>query len=708
MIGKSVITAVILMIGCNTASAAPPSLSAFMSYPFESDLTSAPKAGVIAWVCTVRGVRNVWIARAPGYSPRQITHNAEDDGQEITDLNLSPDGHYLAWVRGGDHDGNWAAEGGLAPDPAASADEPRETIWAADLTGVAAPTEVTEGDAPAVSVKGELAFVRQHQVWTAALNGKGAAKRLFFDRGKDDDLNWSPDGSALAFVSDRGDHAFIGVYRGADKPLAYLAPSTDRDGSPRWAPDGQRIAFTRRAGSGGPPESMLVEHPDPWSIWVARADGGEAHAAWRSGKTLEESFPRVAGEANLLWVAGDRVTFMSEADGWEHLYAVPAAGGDARLLTPGAFMVEHVAAAPDDHLVIYDANTGADSQDGERRHLYSVAVDGGAPSPLTAGAALQWWPVAADGSHIAYIGADARVPPEVSVAGLTGDGPRVLAGQDTNYPASALVTPTPVTFQAADGLTIHGQVFNAADVGANAAKPGVVFVHGGPPRQMLLGWHYMDYYAHAYALNQYLAARGYVVLSVNYRLGIGYGRAFRHPAHAGFRGGAEYQDVLAGGRFLQGVAGVDPARIGIWGGSYGGYLTAMALSHNSDVFKVGVDLHGVHDWSSDVGRQLAAQRPGFEKDDRDAALAVAFKASPIADLSHWTSPVLLIHGDDDRNVSFHETVDLARRLDQIGAPYEELVLPNEIHGFLRHASWMAADEATVRFLDRTLMMGPVR
>jgi dipeptidyl aminopeptidase/acylaminoacyl peptidase len=222
---------------------------------------------------------------------------------------------------------------------------------------------------------------------------------------------------------------------------------------------------------------------------------------------------------------------------------------------------------------------------------------------------------------------------------------------------------------------------------------------------MLLGWHYMDYYTHAYAINQYLAAHGYVVLSVNYRLGIGYGRAFNHPAQSGFRGAAEYQDVLAGGRFLQGLAGVDPARIGIWGGSYGGYLTAMALAKNSDVFKAGVDLHGVHDWSATLGREIPPPPPGFEKGDRDAAMAVAFKASPVADLTRWTSPVLLIQGDDDRNVAFHETVDLARRLDALGAPYEELVLPNEIHGFLRYASWLAADTATVGFLNRVLKPG---
>src|SRR6202012_4265143 len=105
-------------------------------------------------------------------------------------------------------------------------------------------------------------------------------------------------------------------------------------------------------------------------------------------------------------------------------------------------------------------------------------------------------------------------------------------------------------------------------------QPGLIFVHGGPPRQMMLGWSYMDYYSHAYAMNQWYAAHGYTVLSVNYRLGIGYGYDFQHPKKGGATGSSEYQDVLAGGRVLQQTPGVDGGRIGIWGGSYGGLLTA--------------------------------------------------------------------------------------------------------------------------------------
>jgi len=249
---------------------------------------------------------------------------------------------------------------------------------------------------------------------------------------------------------------------------------------------------------------------------------------------------------------------------------------------------------------------------------------------------------------------------------------------------------------------VHGQLFDRGAGKSGDRKPGVIFLHGGPPRQMLLGWSYMEYYSNGYAVNQYLAAHGFVVLSVNYRLGIGYGLAFHHPEHAGFAGAAEYQDVVAGARFLQSLQSVDGKRIGVWGGSYGGYLTALALARNSDIFKAGVDLHGVHDWSRLMDRFGDTPGTRFEKGDRDEAMEVAWNSSPDSAVDGWKSPVLLIQGDDDRNVRFQQTVDLARRLAERDLPFEELVLPNEIHGFLRHASWVRADEATANFLARSL------
>ncbi|HEY1615226.1 MAG TPA: prolyl oligopeptidase family serine peptidase [Rhizomicrobium sp.] len=685
----------------STAWAAPFTMAQVLRYPFATELAAAESADRIAWVRDAAGVRNVWIADGPSFKARQITHYAEDDGQEITQLTFSPDGRRLVYVRGGDHDANWPAEGDLAPDPAASPDEPKVTIWAASLSG-GAPVRIVDGDAPAISSRGTLAYIANGQIWTASLDGKGKPQRLFFDRGKDGDLHWSPDGSRLAFQSNRTDHAFIGIFVSKDKPVLYLAPSTGTDVMPRWSPDGSRIAFARLPGDGGPPDPLLTQIPVPWSIWVANASDGTAHAAWKSPETLSGSWPDVEGGVNLHWAAGDRIAFLAYLDDWPHLYSVPASGGAPLLLTPGAFMVEHVAESRDRKFMIYDANTGTTKDDDDRRHLFRVPVDRATPVALTSGTSLDWQPVAASNERVAYVTAGTQQPPSAAIVGIDGSHASMLdtGPLPNDFPLAQLIAPKSVNFRATDGTLVHGQFFQRTD---HAAKePGIIFVHGGPPRQMLLGWHYMAYYSNAYAMNQYLAAHGFAVLSVNYRLGIGYGRKFHEPDHAGSAGAAEYQDVVAGAHFLQLQQGIDPARIGIWGGSYGGYLTALGLARNSDLFKVGVDFHGVHDWSRLLDAFFGKPAMRYEKGDRDAALKVAWESSPEASMDRWRSPVLLIQGDDDRNVPFQQTVDLARRLELRHLPFDELVLPNEIHGFLRRGSWLKADEAAAAYLAKAL------
>jgi dipeptidyl aminopeptidase/acylaminoacyl peptidase len=686
--------AVALALSVCSAQAAPFTMEQVLSYPYASGIAAAPNGGHIAWVRNVEGVRNVWVADAPAYKPRQVTKYTTDDGQEITQLTFSPDGKELLYVRGGDHDSNWEADS--APVPDAATEQPKVTIYAVAMRG-GAPAKIAEGDEPAISAGGKIAYVLKDQVWTVA---GGKPELMFFDRGKDHGLVWSPDGKRLAFVSGRGDHSFIGIFDGKAKPLTFLAPTTNRDLSPRWSPDGRNIAFVRRPGAGGAPRSILTQSPDPWSILVADAQTGAAHAAWKSPETLLGSFPETEGNANLFWGANGRLIFLADLDNWPHLYAVSENGGAASLLTPGKFMVEHITQSRDRRSMIYSANTGTTANDSERRHIFRAGLDG-KPQAITSGDTIEWMPAAADDGHVAFISTGAKQPPVAAIAGLDGKGRQDLIAGDVpaGYPGKDFVVPKAVGFTAADGTAVRGTLFQQDGGGT---KPGVIFVHGGPPRQMLLGWHYMDYYSNAYAVNQYLAAHGFVVLSVNYRLGIGYGHAFHHPDRAGPAGASEYQDVVAGAKFLQGVKGVDPGRIAIWGGSYGGYLTAMGLARDPEIFKTGVDLHGVHDWSRFLDVWFGPSAARYEKGDRDEAQKVAFESSPVSDLSRWRGPVLLIHGDDDRNVQFQQTVDLARRLDARHAPYDELILPDEIHGFLRHASWLKADAATAAYLAKNL------
>jgi dipeptidyl aminopeptidase/acylaminoacyl peptidase len=285
------------------------------------------------------------------------------------------------------------------------------------------------------------------------------------------------------------------------------------------------------------------------------------------------------------------------------------------------------------------------------------------------------------------------MPYKIDLHGRTAIASSALPAE---FPGNQLVVPKQVIFKSDDGFDVHGQL--CVPAGRSAAGPALIFMHGGPIRQMLLGFHYMYYYHNAYAMNQYLASLGYVVLSVNYRLGIMYGRAFREPANAGWRGASEYNDIVAAAKFLRTLQIVDPKKIGLWGGSYGGYLTALGLARNSDLFASGVDMHGVHDWSEFLPHW--ENHPGAP--DTVEANKLAFESSPDASVSHWKSAVLLIHGDDDRNVPFSQTVDLVQRLRENHVPFEEVIFPDEIHDFLLWKSWTKAYSATADFFDRTL------
>ena len=227
------------------------------------------------------------------------------------------------------------------------------------------------------------------------------------------------------------------------------------------------------------------------------------------------------------------------------------------------------------------------------RHIWKVSSSGGKLVQLTKNATIGTYPIAlSSGDKAAFLYATATRPTSIAIVPAQGGEITVVAPErlPAEYPQKDLVIPQLVIVKAADGLEIPCQLFIPKDAKPGDNRPDLVYTHGGPIRQMLLGWHYMEFYSEAYGINQYFANQGYVVISINYRSGIGYGRSFRNAANTGMRGSSEYQDVLAGAKYLQSRPEVDPERIGKWGLSYGGLLTALSLARNSDIFKVGVDM----------------------------------------------------------------------------------------------------------------------
>lgn len=678
------------------------------SYAFPSEIVRSSAGNQMAVVMNEQGVRNIYVGEAPDYKLRKLTNFQEDDGQDITSLSISSDGKWVVFVLGGEHGGSWDTG---KPVNTNSAKMPHKVRVCQILFKGGALKTVSEGDYPTISAKGDMvAFIKDDQPWVCHLDSLVGEdfleipRQILQTRGKVSDLQWSPTDNQLAFTVDRGTYSFIGhtlIGNELEKePIKWLSPGFYSDFSPRWSPNGEKIAFIRTAAIGGDPDSLSIRKPTLWSIQVSDLKTNKTIAVYQSPNTQRGTLPPTDGSTNLLFSSNDIINFTSYQDGWPHLYSVPSKGGNATCLTPGKFMVEHVRLSTNRQSITFDGNFGADPNDYHRRHIGMVSIDKPDMKFVSTGEGNEWKAMVMNQpDELLFLGATAQKGPQVFFK-KSSQVAQSLSAQlyPANFPEKKLITPKAVEFKSLDGLPIYGQLFDNGDGKTN--KPAVIFIHGGPYRQMLLGWHYSDYYSNTYALNQYLAQQGFVVLSVNYRLGIGYGFEFQHPNN--FLAAPEYWDIKAAGEWLAKQPGINPKKIGLWGGSYGGYLTAMGLGKDSKLFAAGVDIHGVHDWVVYNEKELYGLA-NKKAPDADWASNLIPKASPISYVNTWTSPVLFIHGDDDRNVAFQQSIDLIKRLEKKKVKIETLVIVDDNHHWSKHENAITVLEATAEFLKNQLM-----
>lgn len=689
-LGSCALAAVLALGAASPASGPEPgvTLEEVLALPTPSGVVAAPVGHAVAWLVNERGRRDVWVATGEPLRARAITAFAEDDGQALQDLAWLPDGRAVVFVKG-----NAAGASGAPLNPASRVDGAIQEVWTAPVDGSGA-RRLGPGYSPAVSASGRVAFVRGDEVWETTPGAKPLpAAVIFRPHGQLLEMEWSPDGSALAFAVRRGAHSLIGVYRRGKPSLEYVAPSVDRDLYPRWARDGRSLAFVRMENAEATMRSTGRYGPidSRWALMLSeRSAGGTfgpAREVWRAPPRPLGSFPRTFP---LLRWAGGRLLFSSEHEDWLRLYLVDAAvGSEPVALTPAGCEVDDVSLDAAGRRLVASTNCG----DPERRRLWTALLDppAAAPGPLrplTNGDVVDTTPaLLADGSTVVFSRTDARTPPAVYVQAVAGGRPEALAPAAAARELSARrwVGPEVARFEAEDGLTVHAVVL-APGAAAPGRRPALVHVHGGPTSgQELLGWQ---------PVFQAFAARGYVVLGLNYRGGSGYGRPFRELLAQGPAGAVEYQDVVAAARYLRSRPDVDPARIGIFGTSYGGYLTQLALARNSDLFAAGVTECGPFDLS--LNTRSAATRGG-------EAARLAQQSSAAGAVDGWRSPVLVIHGDDDPGVDFDvQTLGLVKALRARQVPLELLVLPDEGHGSSVWAHALRVRQATLDFFDRRL------
>jgi dipeptidyl aminopeptidase/acylaminoacyl peptidase len=738
-----------------------------MSPAFPYGLVGAKHADRVAWMEDERGMRNVYTAAAPDFKRVRITAVTQDDAVDLQSVQLSDDGSVAVFVRG--HTANLKgqignqgsdAEGGRREIWAASTGGSRPAWRVAALRGEARAARGGGGDdgsgagagggrgggrgaggggagrgggggggrgaEAALSPDGKwVLYLEDGQIHRAAVGqGKGDpamaehAPPFFVTLGEDSDPVWSPDSRKVAFVTARSDqrqyfptegqaatHSFIGVYDLDSRHISYLAPSVDRDTNPVWSPDGKQIAFLRRPGlpfghfATTPLRSIRRDQVPPGfldaafeggytlGLWVADAASGEGRQIWHNAPH-DTVFTQMSG---LEWV-GERIVFRAEQETWPRIFSVsvPNPVPEPVLLTPGEGEVERVAFSPDGHWLYYTSNLG----DQDRRHVWRVPVAGGHPEQLTQGPLIETTlAIPGSGRYVAALQSGPRQPVSVALFAATGGEGRVIGPPlPANFPAAKHVVPESVVITAADGVKSHVILFLPADLRPGEKHPALLYLHGNGGR-LVLGYPDQSngYYQSNYALIEYFVDKGYIVAAMNYRGdGALYSAPYNRPGEYGANGVSEYRDALAAGLYLKNRPDVDPEQLGVWGLSYGGWITGEALSRNSDLFRAGAIFAGV---------QLRSTSLDPEN--------LAYQSSPAFNVAKWTSPTLFIHGDDDRNVEFSQTVGMVQALRARGTPYKTFVMPDETHYMLRFATRAKAFHQVDDWFETMLIRGNV-
>lgn len=646
-----------------------------------SDPMWSPEGSRVAFVVDRAGVTNLYVADAAGAEPAARALTGYSEGS-VGSAFWSADGASVYFMRDGDL---WTVPvvGGAA-----------EPVWSTRdaETGVVPSRDVTR-----------VAFVRSAtlgggmELWTRSLVD-GRETMLARDAESIGSVSWSPDDAHLAYaaaarairheqtpdysgakiiytVTERipGRHFIVSVGGGVPVPIG-----SPGGGTLRWV-DAERLVLDRQS-------------PDfrRRTVEVLDRRGARARVVHEDIDDKFWSIPGGAAPAALPSPDGRWIALLSDRDGWDHLYVVPAEGGEARQLTAGAFEVWRPVWSPDSTHIAFDAN---EPDRPGTRHLGVVSVasaPGAAVSVITAGrgtnTAPQWSP---DGTRLVYQGTTPQHPAElfvipVSPAAAGTSAVRLSRSLPPAIDDGRFIEPEFVRYPGPDGQLVPGWLFVPHGLDRTRTHPAIVWIHGDGVNQGYDGWHVQRNYAVYYSFHQYLLERGYVVFAPDYRGSIGYGRDWRQGVYMDV-GGQDAKDAWMAADYLRTLGYVDMDRVGVWGLSYGGFFTLIAMTDQPTLYRAGVNVAGVVDYAmyyEDPYRGgWTRSRIGTPEENPD----VYQRASPLSHVDKLERPLLTLHGTADVNVPYLHSVRLMDELLRKGKGElaSFMTYPGEFHYFTR-------------------------
>jgi dipeptidyl aminopeptidase/acylaminoacyl peptidase len=676
----------IVTTACGAGAVEPPpqtgrrlSIEQLIDIKHPSDPMWSPDGNLVAFVWDRAGVSNLYVAdpTKSDAAPRPLTTFTA--GAPSTAF-WARDGQRVYFTRGGD-------------------------LWQVSVSGgEPAPVWTTPANESGIVPSPDgvrVAFVRPAaaggaDLWTRAI-ADGSETRIAHDDVSIAGATWAPGGLHLSYAGGGKSirHEQTPEYSGT-KIIYTIAERTPAQTFVVSARGGKPVAI-------GPPGGGGVRWLDPQHLVFDRqsADykrrtitvaniGGSAPPRVASEEADEKfwSIPGGAGPTALPSPDGKWIAFLSDRDGWDHLYVIQTSGGDAVQITRGAYEVWRPSWSPDSTRIAFDAN--APDKPGTR-HL-GVATIGSDPAKaavasITGGRGTNitavWSP---DGTRLVYQHTDPQTSADLFVVSASAKAqPTRLS---TSMPASMLgasyVEPEYVRYPGPDGQQVPGWLFVPKGLDRSRRHPAIVWIHGDGVNQGYDGWHVQRNYAVYYSFHQYLLEQGYVVFAPDYRGSIGYGRAWRQGVHMDV-GGKDAKDAWMAAHYLKALPYVDGERIGVWGLSYGGFFTLIALTDQPTLFRAGVDVAGVVDYAMYYEDPYHGGWTTSRIGTPEQNPAVYRQASPLSHVDRLERPLLILHGTADVNVPYLHSVRLVDELMLKGKSqlFDFRMYPGEFHYFTR-------------------------